>query len=101
MAPCEKSRRTASYCCFSFSPLARSLTVMINCVLHDGRRGKDASLRVICRDEMHTVFCPLDRDVKWRLPVRGHSPPVQVKEPYIGILNESSLVGSFCKNFRV
>ena len=33
----EKSRRTASTCCFSFSPLARSSTVMISCVSYDLR----------------------------------------------------------------
>ena len=25
---------------------------------------------------------PLDRDVNWRPPIQGESPPVQVKEPY-------------------
>ena len=46
-----------------------------------------ASLRVICRDDMNTVRRPSDQDVNLRPPVQGQSPPVQVKEPYIGNLN--------------
>ena len=48
---------------------------------------KQASLRVICRDDMNTVHRPLDRDVNRRPPVQGHSPPMWVKEPCIDNLN--------------
>ena len=37
---------------------------------------------VICRDDARKVHRPSDRDVNWKSPVQGKSPPVQVKEPY-------------------
>ena len=40
-----------------------------------------ASHHVTCRDDMNIVYHPLDRDVYRRPTVKGHSPPVQVKEP--------------------
>ena len=42
---------------------------------------------VICRDGMNIVRPSLGRDVNWKPSVQGHSPPVQVKEPYISNLN--------------
>ena len=37
--------------------------------------------------DMNTVCHFSDQDVNWRPPVLGHSTPVQVKEPFMGIPN--------------
>ena len=60
---------------------------------------EQASLHVICRNDMIRVRRPSDWDFNWRPPVQGQSSPVQVKDPYTGSILMH--VGSSCKHTRV
>ena len=52
-------------------------------------------LSVIFRDNTKQVHRPSDRDINWRPPVQGESPPLQVKEPYNSLHDYSCKTGVY------